>query len=102
MNESVEQILLGMRTALSSFSPAPQVDPLDRLVGRLAGSLDALVGQADSEWIEELRSAWWQLEFINASVLGDDRLLLTVDEVRQVSESRDEFVALLTPPGRGE
>ena len=98
ITESARQILASMRAALGNYEPGPSVDPLDRLVGSLSGSLDALVGQVDADWLEEMRSAWWPLEFVNASVLGDDRLTLQVSEIVAASSARDEFLTLLKEP----
>lgn len=95
ITESARQVLAQMRVALEAFDAGPRVDPLDRLVGALSGSLDALVGQVDSDWLEELRSAWWPLEFVNASVLGDDRQILKGAEIAAATAARDEFLAAL-------
>jgi hypothetical protein len=92
---AAREVLEGVRATLEGYAPEGDVAGLDRLVGRLSGSIDALVGKVDAEWLEELRSAWWPLEYVNASVLDADRLALTAAEVRSVSEARDEFLALL-------
>ncbi len=88
-------VLEGMRGRLEAFSPDESVAGLDALVSRLSCALDALVGRVDAEWLEELRSAWWPLEYINASVLGDGRFTLTPSEVESVARSKAEFLALL-------
>lgn len=98
ITESARQVLASMRAALEAFEAGPSVDPLDRLVGMLSGSLDALVGQVDAQWLEEMRSAWWPLEFANASVLGDDRQTLKESEIVATSTARDEFLTLLAEP----
>ena len=85
-----------MRERLEAFEPDSNVAGLDVLVGQLSGALDALVGRVDAEWLEELRAAWWPLEYVNASVLGDDRLVLSPLEVEAVSRARAEFLVLLT------
>ena len=98
ITESARPVLASMRTALKAFEAGPSVDPLDRLVGELSGSLDALVGQVDADWLEEMRSAWWPLEFVNASVLGEDRQTLKESEIVAASTARDEFLTLLAEP----
>lgn len=98
ITESARQVLASMRAALADYEPGPGVDPLDRLVGSLSGSLDALVGQVDADWLEEMRSAWWPLEFVNASVLGDDRQTLQEPEIAAAASARDEFLTLLAEP----
>lgn len=92
---TADQLLDAMRAALQAYEGPAGIDPLDRLVRRLSGLLDALVGRVNSEWLEELRSAWWPLEFINAAVLGDDRAALTDQERVNAIAARDEFLTLL-------
>lgn len=92
---TADQLLDAMRASLLAYEGTANIDPLDRLVGRLSGLLDALVGQVNSDWLEELRSAWWPLEYINAAVLGDDRVALTDQERVNALAARDEFLALL-------
>lgn len=55
----------------------------------------ALQGVADQEWIEELRSAWWQLESVNAFWIESGRAELTEDERREVDEGLDELLPML-------
>ncbi len=84
-----------MRAYLDQWSPTAGVRDLSLLVSRLSGSIDALVGEVQEEWIEELRSAWWPLEYINAVALDGGRRHLTEQEMRALSEARDEFLAIL-------
>lgn len=95
MPPAAPEILAAMRASLDAFEAPAGVDALDRLVGRLSGLLDALVGQVDNEWLEELRSAWWPLEYVNATALGNDRATLTDVERASLSDARDEFLNLL-------
>ena len=95
ITESARDLIAEMRAVLEAFDAVSSVDPLDRLVASLSGSLDALVGQVDPDWLEELRSAWWPLEFVNASVLGDDRRTLTDAEISAAGTARDEFLTAL-------
>lgn len=90
------KIVAEMRKSLSTYDASPEAVSLDRLVGRLSGAIDALTGQVDDSWLDELRSAWWPLEYVNASVLSDDRTQLTQEEADSVSRARDEFLLLLT------
>lgn len=92
---AAQEILASMRAALDSFEPSATIDPLDRLVSRLSSLLDGLVGQVDNEWLEELRSAWWPLEYVNATALGSDRSSLTDEQCARLCEARDEFLNLL-------
>jgi hypothetical protein len=65
------------------------------LVSRLSGLIDALVGEAQQDWIEELQSAWWPLEYVNAAALDAGRRELSEREIRAISEARDEFLLVL-------
>jgi hypothetical protein len=93
--EPARQVIVGMRSALEIFTATPNVYSLNRLVGTLSGAIDALVGDVDPDWLEELRSAWWPLEFVNATVLSEERQTLRNSEIESVTTARDEFLALL-------
>lgn len=95
MDAFATETVAAMRSHLTAYTPSPDVRVLDRLVARLSGAIDALTGHADDEWINELRGAWWPLEYINANALGDDRLQLTARELDAASAARDEFLLLL-------
>jgi len=95
ITNSARLVLAGMCRALESFQVGSSVDPLDRVVGEFAGPLDALVGQMDGEWLEELRSAWWSLEYVNAIVLGGGRSVFDDSERATVVSARKEMLALL-------
>ncbi len=95
MDDFVKGTLSMMRIDLATFEAQPAVGALDALVGRLSGAIDALVGRVIEAWLDELRSAWWPLEYVNATVLGDGRQQLTTAETASVSLARDEFLALL-------
>lgn len=94
--DGVQLVIDRMRQQLQAYSPGAEVASLHGIVTRLSGALEALYGTVDDEWLAELRSAWWPLEYVNARVLGDERQLLTSSEVKEVVEYRDEFIALLT------
>jgi hypothetical protein len=95
MNDVANRAILVMRDRLVAYKASDDVDSLDQLVGQLSGGIDALVGHVHEEWLEDLRSAWWPLEYVNATALGSDRGHLTDGEVAAVSKARDEFIALL-------
>jgi hypothetical protein len=95
MDDLANETLTVMRSHLAAFTPSSDVRSLDRLVAWLSAAIDALTGHADDDWINELRGAWWPLEYINANALGDDRLQLKASEVDAVSTARDEFLGLL-------
>ena len=63
--------------------------PLDRLVWELKTRITALQGVADQEWVEEVRSAWWQLESVNARWIESGRNELSKNELREVDDALD-------------
>ncbi len=96
MTELTEQagvLVEGMRAAVGSYYAGRL--PLDRLVWELKSRISALHAVADQEWVEELRSAWWQLESVNASWIESGRDELTEDERREVEEGLDELLPML-------
>lgn len=96
MTESSEQLRAlaeGMREAARSYRAGRL--PLDRLVWELKSRISALQGVADQEWVEELRSVWWQLETVNAFWIESGRAELSEDERREVDEALDELLPML-------
>lgn len=96
MTEATEQVralVEGMREAAGSYRDRRL--PLDRLVWELKSRIAALQGVADPEWVEELRSAWWQLESVNAFWIESGRAELTGDERREVDEGLEELLPML-------
>ncbi len=96
MTESADQVqslVEGMRAVARSYRDGRL--PLDRLVWELKSRISALQGVADPEWVEELRSAWWQLEYVNASWIESGRVELTDEEREQVAEGLDELLPML-------
>lgn len=83
-----------MRKALEDFEVTDEIHSLNRLTRHLSSLLDALVGEVDGQWLEELRSAWWGLEYVNAKVLDAGRPLLA-QEQRSVEQACDELRAML-------
>lgn len=96
MSEAAEQVrtlVEGMRGAAGSYRDGRL--PLDRLVWELKSRISVLQGVADQEWVEELRSAWWQLESVSAFWIESGRAELTEDEQREVDEGLDELLPIL-------
>lgn len=91
--DQVRALADGMREAASSYRDGRL--PLDRLVWELKSRIAALQGVADHEWVEDLRSAWWQLESVNAFWIESGRAELTEDERREVDEGLDELLPML-------
>lgn len=96
MTETTEQLRTlvdGMREAAGAYEAGRL--PLDRLVWELKSRISALQGVAEQDWVEELRSRWWQLEYVNAFWIESGRTDLTEDERREVNEALDELRPML-------
>lgn len=91
--EQVRFLVEGMREAADAYHAGRL--PLDRLVWELKSRIAALQDVADHEWVEELRSGWWQLESINAFWIESGRAALTEDEQSEISEALDELRPML-------
>lgn len=85
-----------MRSSLAAYDASADVISLNLFVGQLSLDMDSLTAHVDEDWLNEMRSAWWPLEFVNAMALDSDRRHLTASEVEAVATARDEFVAMLT------
>lgn len=57
---------------------------LAALVSDVESLIDSLFEVADSEWVEELRTAWWELEVPYAASLSEERPP-TLQELRDVN-----------------
>lgn len=91
--EHVRLLTEGMREAADAFEEGRL--PLDRLVWELKSRISALQGVADDEWVEELRSSWWQLEYVNAFWIESGRSNLTEDERRRITMALEELRPML-------
>lgn len=93
ITEQVRTLVEGMRDAAGSYRDGRL--PLDRLVWELKSRISVLQGVADQEWVEELRSAWWRLEYVNTFWIESGRAELTEDEQLEVGEALDELLPML-------
>lgn len=89
----VAELAQGIVVAMDSFNRGDLA--LERLVWQLESRISAMEGTADREWIEELRSVWWQLEYVNALVLDAGRSALTEQERHSIDEAVSELRAML-------
>lgn len=66
--------------------------------GRMVGSVEmwigSLVGVADPEWVEEWRSHWNRLEFVNASMIDEDRESPSPDELKISADALDALESM--------
>jgi len=67
-----------------------------RLVAAIESQINIMIGEADAQWLDELRSTWNRLEFLNALMLDEERPNLRADEEEEVSDALLEIRAMLT------
>lgn len=91
--DQVRALADGMREAASSYRAGAL--PLDRLVWELKSRISTMQGVADPEWVEQLRSAWLALEYVNAFWIEGGRTELTAEEKQQVEEGLNELLPML-------
>lgn len=90
-----------MRRKLTDFD-AGQIG-LQRLILDLEALIADIETEADPDRIEDLRSAWWRFEIVNAITIDEDREL-TADEhheVRDASRELQRLVASMTGGANG-
>lgn len=92
-SEQVRALAEGMRKAVGTYRAGRL--PLDRLVWELKSRISALQGVADQKWVEELRSAWWPLESVNAFWIESGRTDLNEDERREIDDALEELLPML-------
>lgn len=65
-----------------------------RLVGSVGMWINSLIGVADPEWVEEWRSHWNRLEFVNASMIDDGRERPSSDEPEISADALDALESM--------
>src|SRR5881296_2546198 len=93
VSEQVRLLLEGMRGAMDRYRAGGLT--LDRLAWELKSRISALNGGSDQAWVEELRSAWNQIEYVNAFWIESGRESLTGDERKSVDEALVELSVML-------
>lgn len=63
---------------------------LDALLTDLEALIASVDDQADPDWIESLRSAWWQFEYVNAVAI-DERRGPTAEEHHELRRASRDF-----------
>jgi hypothetical protein len=56
-----------------------------------------MIGFAEAEWLDEVRSIWGQLEIIYALSLDEDGRAVTSQEQGVIDDSVQELAAMLSP-----
>jgi len=92
-HRQVQFLTEGMREAMADFGSGQL--PLDRLAWELKSRISALGSFADRQWVDELRSTWGQIEYVNAFAIDSGRTVLTAEEKQSVGEALDELHAML-------
>ncbi|HWL38322.1 MAG TPA: hypothetical protein VNQ77_19195 [Frankiaceae bacterium] len=85
----------GMRDQIESYRAGGM--SLNALAWELKSRIATLSQTADPEWVDELKSTWNQLEYINAIWIESGRESLTLSEQNDIDEILGEFCAMLTP-----
>ncbi len=93
-NDRVQFLTEAMTKLLEEYSSGAM--PLRHLVNNLEAAIDALDEMADPQRVEVLRSEWWQLEFILATMLDSGRAMLTDEERRSVVGTIETLRVMLT------
>jgi hypothetical protein len=60
-----------------------------RMVDAIEMWIGSMVGLADPEWIEEWRSNWNRLEYVNASMIDEGRSHPSDDELEMLDDAVD-------------
>ena len=69
----------------------------EKMVGDIEVQINSMIGFVDPAWLEEWRSHWNRLEYVNASMIDDDRSNLGSDEKEMVEDSLDALENMTRP-----
>lgn len=81
-----------VRESLAAYSDGRVT--LAQLVSDVESVIGSLAEVAEAEWVEEVRSLWWQLEFAHAMSLDEQRPL-TEEEDSAVNAAVEALSAML-------
>jgi hypothetical protein len=93
-NQTVEARCREMVNLIQAFTDGEI--KFDGLVRGLENGINGMIGFAEAEWLNEVRSIWGQLEFIYALVLDEDRSVTSVEH-GLIDDTLQEIVAMLSP-----
>lgn len=93
MSEVAERTASLMRDRLAEFE-AGRIG-LSRLVGDLEALIASLDGELDPDRVDELQSAWWPLELVNATAIDQGRKELSPQQRQDVEGACRELRGLL-------
>jgi len=66
------------------------------MVGGIEVRMNSMIGFIDPEWLEEWRSHWNRLEYVNASMIDEDRDEMADDEREMVDDAIDSLKSMAT------
>jgi len=66
----------------------------ESMVSALEVRVNSMIGVADPEWIEEWRSHWNRLEYVNASMIDDQRSDPDAGEKEMVEDALDALESM--------
>ena len=64
------------------------------MVDAIEMRISSMIGLIDPGWLEEWRSHWNRLEYVNASPIDDDRTELAADEREMVDDALDALESM--------
>jgi hypothetical protein len=88
----VDRAITGIASAISRYR-AEGMD-FESMVSAIEVRINSMIGMADPEWIEEWRSNWNRLEYVNAVMIDDDRDNLEPDERDIVNDALDTLESM--------
>jgi hypothetical protein len=93
-SRGVRELAAEMRRAIDSYLDGAL--SLSRAMWELRGLISVLRPHVDTEWADELKSKWNELEYVNALFIDSGRDSLTSEETDEVTRTMVEFKLLLT------
>jgi len=93
-NQTIEARCREMVNLIQAFTDGKI--KFDGLVRGLENGINGMIGFAEAEWLNEVRSIWGQLEIIYALVLDEERSV-TSAEHGLIDDTLLEMAAMLSP-----
>lgn len=93
-NQTVEARSREMVNLIQSYTDGKI--KFDGLVRGLENGINGMIGFAEAEWLDEVRSIWGHLEIIYALVLDEDRSVTSMEH-GLIDDTLQEMAAVLSP-----
>jgi hypothetical protein len=81
----IASIIAGYRVGSVGFHP---------MVAAIEVRINSLIGHVDPEWLDEWRSHWNRLEYVNASMIDDQRNGFDAGEQEMVVDALDALESM--------